>query len=98
MTNPGLFDRIKIYFFGAPKADSPPHLPTRCGTFLMHASAADVQRTFAGWRQREEDYIAWVEQRPNPNREWRDTVAHLRKWHADEDARICPDKKIVTGI
>jgi len=68
---------------GAPGTDdrlnTPPLVPTRCGTALFKDSAEAQMATVAAWVKAEEEYCDWVAAHPNPKPEWVATAERIRR-------------------
>ena len=66
------------------RLNTPPRLPTRCGTTLFKGSAEAQMATVAAWRKAEERYCAWVDAHPSPKPEWVEKEEFIRDRHQYE--------------
>ena len=65
--------------------DTPPYLPRRCFTMMNALSPEDRAKASAAFREREDEYIAWVNAHPAPRPEWVATVRRIEEGRAMVD-------------
>ena len=61
------------------RLNTPPRVPTRCGTVLFKGSAEAQMATVAAWVKADEEYCDWVAAHPNPKPEWVATAERIRR-------------------
>ena len=63
----------------ARRLNTPPSLPTRCGTALLRENEDAQMATFVAWAKAEQEYCAWVDAHPSPKPEWVERAESIRR-------------------